>query len=212
MNLTNELVDVALWGAEWVLWLLVLLSVLSIGVMIERGLFLRQRAVDLGRLEADVIAAIRDGDVAGLERDFGASAALPARVALAGARAAADGPDVAAEAMNAEKARVRQAYEAHLVVLGTLGNNAPFIGLFGTVLGIVAALHDLAINPQGGAEAVMARLSEALVSTAVGLLVALPAVIAFNLFNRRVRGAAAEADALAHRVLGEAHARARGAA
>ena len=64
-----------------------------------------------------------------------------------------------------------------LVILGTLGNNAPFIGLFGTVIGIIKAFHDLAQNPEGGPSVVMAGVSEALVATAVGILVAIPAVI-----------------------------------
>jgi biopolymer transport protein ExbB/TolQ len=209
MNLTQVIVDFALLGAEWVLWLLVALSVLSVGVMIERGLFLRQRRVDHDELEKALVAAMRKQDPNALDKRYKHNDALQVRVALAGLEAGRDGVDAAAEAMNAEKARVRQTYEAHLVVLGTLGNNAPFIGLFGTVLGIVAALHDLALNPQGGAEAVMASLSEALVVTAVGLLVALPAVIAFNLFNRRVRAVAADADTIAHVVLAELHGAAR---
>jgi biopolymer transport protein ExbB len=74
-----------------------------------------------------------------------------------------------------------------LVILGTLGNNAPFIGLFGTVLGIIIAFHDLARNPEGGPAVVMSGISEALVATAVGLIVAIPAVIFFNLFTRIVK-------------------------
>ena len=71
--------------------------------------------------------------------------------------------------------------------LGTLGNNAPFIGLFGTVLGIIKAFNDLAFNPEGGPSVVMSGISEALVATAVGLFVAIPAVIMFNTYNRKVK-------------------------
>jgi hypothetical protein len=67
-----------------------------------------------------------------------------------------------------------------LGTLGTLGNNAPFIGLFGTELGIMKAFADLSRNQLGGVAAVMSGISEALVATAVGLMVAIPAVIAFN--------------------------------
>ena len=90
--------------------------------------------------------------------------------------------------MAAVKARLRLELERHLGILGTLGNNAPFIGLFGTVLGIIKAFADLAQQPgRRGAAAVMAGISEALVATAVGLLVAIPAVVAFNIFQGRVR-------------------------
>ena len=74
-----------------------------------------------------------------------------------------------------------------LSFLGTLGPTAPFIGLFGTVLGIIGAFNNLAFNPQGGIGVVMSQLSEALVATAAGLLVAIPAVIAYNVFMRMVQ-------------------------
>tara|TARA_B100001094_G_C17447680_1_gene446718 strand:- start:80 stop:448 length:369 start_codon:yes stop_codon:yes gene_type:complete len=81
----------------------------------------------------------------------------------------------------------RQILDKGLVILGTLGNNAPFIGLFGTVIGIIQAFSDLAANPAGGASVVMGSVSEALIATAVGLLVAIPAVVSFNLFQRVVK-------------------------
>jgi biopolymer transport protein ExbB len=77
--------------------------------------------------------------------------------------------------------------ESKLVILGTLGNNAPFIGLFGTVLGIIKAFHDLAMAPNPNPSVVMSGVSEALIATAVGLLVAIPAVIAYNYFQRKVK-------------------------
>jgi biopolymer transport protein ExbB len=85
--------------------------------------------------------------------------------------------------------------------LGTLGNNAPFIGLFGTVLGIIKAFADLAKNQGGGATVVMAGIADALVATAVGLLVALPAVVAFNIFQGRIRRTMGRVDTLAHLIL-----------
>src|SRR4029079_12034926 len=91
----------------------------------------------------------------------------------------------------------------NLGVLGTLGNNAPFIGLFGTVLGIIKAFADLSRNSAGGAVAVMAGISEALVATAVGLMVAIPAVIAFNYFQAKVRKTISGVDSTAHLVPAE---------
>ena len=90
----------------------------------------------------------------------------------------------------------RYRLERRLWVLGTLGNNAPFVGLFGTVLGVIRAFADLAGNAGAGPEVVMAGLSEALVATAVGLLVAIPAVMAYNYFLKRAGEYLAETDAL----------------
>lgn len=103
--------------------------------------------------------------------------------------------------MNGYMAGYKYKLDRGLVVLGTLGNNAPFIGLFGTVIGIIKAFHDLSAHPEGGPAVVMAGISEALVATAVGLMVAIPAVIAFNTFTRLVKTKMARAQALAQTVL-----------
>ena len=182
MDISEQFVEFALLGQDWVLWLLVALSVLSVGVMIERGLYFRRHRVDLPGLEREVKRALATNDPDGLEKRFSASTAMAARVALMGVRERERGADAVAEAMNSEKTRVRQEQEQHLVVLGTLGNNAPFIGLFGTVLGIIAALAKLEDAQDAGIDVVGADLSRALVATAVGIVVAIPAVIAFNLY------------------------------
>jgi biopolymer transport protein ExbB len=77
--------------------------------------------------------------------------------------------------------------DRRIAILGTLGSNAPFIGLFGTVLGIIHAFHSLAQNTKGGPGAVMSGISEALVATALGLFVAIPAVAAYNYFVRYIK-------------------------
>jgi biopolymer transport protein ExbB len=104
--------------------------------------------------------------------------------------------------------------------LGTLGNNAPFIGLLGTVIGIVAAFDELSKVKMAAAgqstqlapEAVMGRISEALVATAIGILIAIPAVAAFNAFQRVVRATVANTEALGHMLLGHLKALPRAAA
>jgi len=77
--------------------------------------------------------------------------------------------------------------QKRLTVLATLGNNAPFIGLFGTVLGVIKAFHDLHVQQGSGIKVVMGGISEALVATAMGLLVAIPAVIAYNAFSKTLQ-------------------------
>jgi len=77
--------------------------------------------------------------------------------------------------------------------LGSIGNVSPFIGLFGTVLGIIRAFHDLAMSSGGGPSVVANGIAEALVATAVGLFVAVPAVIAYNFFVRAIDNIEVEA-------------------
>ena len=94
-------------------------------------------------------------------------------------------------------------YERGLAFLGTLGSNAPFVGLFGTVLGIVRAFHDLSTSAAMGSQAVMAGIAEALVATAVGLLVAIPAVVAYNVFKGMVKDAVTNTDGLTRVLMAE---------
>ena len=210
MQITELFLQFALLGAEWVMWVLVGLSVLSVGVMIERGILMARRRIDAGELASDVRRALREDDVSAFKDKYGASRAMPARVALRAVQDRKRGIEAVSEAMNSEKTRGRAELEDHLIVLGTLGNNAPFIGLFGTVLGIIGAFDKLSQNAEGGANMVMAEIAEALAATAVGLLVAIPAVVAFNYFNRRVRASVTATDEIAHAVLGELHGAAAG--
>lgn len=202
MNITDSFLNFTLLGAEWVLWLLIALSVASVAICVERFLYFRRRRVDLERLKLDVRFAIMTGELGDAVDKYKESAAMPAMVAVSGLSQGAASIEAVAEAMNGAKADARNDHEKFLSFLGTLGNNAPFIGLFGTVLGIIRAFNDLSNNPGGNAEVVMAGISEALVATAVGLMVAIPAVIAFNYFNRRVRESVSGTDSLAHTILG----------
>ena len=200
MHLTERILGFTLLGSEWVLWLLIGLSVLSVAIMVERALFLRARG-DGDALARELGTLLRGGDVEGARQALAGRTAPAAAVAAAGLDCYDRGSSAVGEAMAGAKARLRIDMERNLGVLGTLGNNAPFIGLFGTVLGIIKAFADLARNQSGGAAAVMAGISEALVATAVGLMVAIPAVIAFNFFQGKVRKSLARVDAIAHMVL-----------
>ena len=194
--LTRKLLAFATSGAEWVLWLLVLLSVVSVGVMIERAIFFaRRRLPDPDGLSRQLL----EGDLAGARAAVEGREGMEADVVRAAVDNAARGPAAVAEVVNARLERARLEYERRLAFLGTLGNNAPFIGLFGTVLGIIRAFADLAANPgAAGSGSVMAGISDALVATAVGLAVALPAVVSFNLFQRWLRRSAQRAAVLGH--------------
>jgi biopolymer transport protein ExbB len=192
MDVSERFLAFALHGAGWVLWLLVALSVVSVAIMLERLWYFKNHRLQKSTLVADMRALLTSG---------------------AAAEAAAASPhaksDVAA-ALEGAKARERLRLERNLAFLATLGSNAPFIGLFGTVLGIIKAFHDLAGSQAGGPSVVMAGISEALVATAVGLLVAIPAVVAFNYFSRRVRVGMSQVDWVAHLAVSEVTAGSRG--
>ena len=175
-------------SAEVLLWVLLLTSVLSVGMILERMLTLRnifkknmefrERAEDL--LQSQSLDEIED---LAKEKD-----SLPGRALSYGLRhAKAKGVEGLAEVFNSYLMIEKPKLEKNLNFLATVGSNAPFVGLLGTVLGIMKAFSDLAQSAGSGNEAVMAGIAHALVATAVGLFVAIPAVIGYNYFQKLVR-------------------------
>ncbi|MBM4394919.1 MAG: MotA/TolQ/ExbB proton channel family protein [Deltaproteobacteria bacterium] len=195
--LTEALLEVTLIGSEWVLYLLIFLSVVSVAVMVERAIYFRRNAAAWAALSGKVAPVLRGGDLRGLSSLLGAWAGSEAEVLRAGLEGAGRGRESAERMVHAALVTEQQRLERRLSILGTLGNNAPFIGLFGTVLGIIRAFHDLSLDVKGGASVVMTGISEALIATAAGLFVAIPAVIAYNYFQRRTARAIAQAQAAA---------------
>jgi biopolymer transport protein ExbB len=202
MNM-DALVDLAGTGATWIMYLLIALSAIQFALIIERAIvFYRTRAPK--DLRARVRYALGNGNmrVVGLTVMGGRS--LEARVIAAGVANYDRGVEATDELMRSAMIDERQQLERGLSFLGTLGNNAPFIGLFGTVLGIIHAMSDMATSAGGqGSRAVMAGISEALIATAIGLMVALPAVAAFNYFQRKIKVRAASADAIGGELLAQ---------
>ncbi len=174
------------WGARVVLLILVGLSVASIAVILDRRKFFKTQG-DSGSL-GPAQAAIRSGAWGELKKlaDSAAAGVLQGYLALLSGRLA-DAGTVAIDRSTRSYVTDRRAeLEKGLTLLATVGSNAPFIGLFGTVLGIIQAFGELS-SQQGGTGSVMSAISEALIATAIGLLVAIPAVVAFNTFQKRVK-------------------------
>lgn len=200
--LTTKLLGVTLTSAEWVLWLLCAASVLSIAVMLERSLyFSSHRLANHDALMMHVAKGELD-QALNLVKD---AKGMEAAVLREGLAAKAQGAESVESVIAATMARERPRYERFLSFLGTLGSNAPFVGLFGTVLGIIKAFHDLGQSGAKGAaiqQTVMAGISEALVATAVGLFVAIPAVIAYNSLSRALKTMTSRTNALGHTLVG----------
>ena len=198
--LTVRLLGVLTGNAEWVLWLLACLSIVSIAVILERTVyFAMHRLPNSG----EVALKLAKGDLEGVKLEVAKYQGMEAAVLREGLSWADKGADSVEQIVNATMARERPRYERFLSFLGTLGSSTPFIGLFGTVLGIIKAFKDLGqAGNKGGAETVMTGISEALVATAVGLAVAIPAVVFYNVLQRSVKNTAWRATALGHALVG----------
>jgi biopolymer transport protein ExbB/biopolymer transport protein TolQ len=185
--IVDKLLRLALVGSAWVLYLLMALSVVSLAAMAERLLFFRRHADDVDALRAKAAKALRGGDLAVAEKLLAASPSLEARVIREALRWKDGGPDAVSDAIDSELYAVKKELERGMALLGTLGNNAPFIGLLGTVLGVIEAFHQLGAGANKAAMGnVMSGIAEALVATGVGLFVALPAVVAYNIIQKRL--------------------------
>jgi len=200
-GIDTQLLDLMLRaGSHWVLYLLMGLSLAAVAIMLERLWFFVQERTPTAAIAAAMGTLQKSGAGEALEKLSGARS-MQAAVARACLAHAADGPAAVDEHKAAAIEYERGRYERRLAFLGTLGNNAPFVGLFGTVLGIIRAFHDLAGNTMQGTQAVMSGIAEALVATGIGLLVALPAVATYNAFTRHVERAASAAEVIAHQIL-----------
>lgn len=193
-------------GTAWILWLLAALSAMSLAIAMERLVFLRRRGGDLRALAEGLDRDLSGGDVhVAIEHLQGGpgGGSVAGAVAAAGLRLAHLGPVSAERAMASAVALERVRLERGLAFLGTVGNNAPFIGLLGTVIGIVEAFDHLGHGHAHGtaSQAVMSSIAEALVTTAVGIGVALPAVVAYNVLQRQVAQLLGGTEALSQLVL-----------
>src|SRR5262245_39547076 len=137
--LTRLFLRVAFVGSEWVLWLLLLINFISVATIVDRILYLRRNKVDGESLGSQLDQFLRAGDVRGAWTLVSESEAIECVVIAAGLAALSRGAQACGEAMLSAKARVRPILEARLNILGTIGSNAPYVGLLGTVLGIIKA-------------------------------------------------------------------------
>jgi biopolymer transport protein ExbB len=185
--LTEKIFTVAQSGAEVILWLLLLISILSIAAIIERFFTLggiRRKSKQTSQIIREALQSNNLEEIEDISKDRDS---LEGRALSYGLRYQKEnGSDGLAEVFNSYSLLERQGLERNLSFLATVGSNAPFVGLLGTVLGIMKAFNDLG-SSAGDAQAIMVGIAEALVATAVGLLVALPAVVAYNSYQKQVR-------------------------
>lgn len=197
--LTENLLQIARGGSEWVLWLLLIMLVFVLIVFFERVRFLRRVRVDSEKMRAEMTRHLREDDVQGLLDAWEDNDSMEARVLRYGLQEANRGPEAVLELCAGAIGTERLRYERGFSYLATVGSNAPFIGLFGTVIGVILAFDQLQDASAGGgpSTAVMGVIAEALIVTGIGLLVAIPAIIFFNVLKQRVSKTVSQTKLLA---------------
>lgn len=192
-----------LFEAGWVLWVLVGLSAISLAIALERWVFLLRRRIDVPALRDELGHLLANAQIDRAIELLSKFDTLETNVVLSGLRAHHKGPDAVRHLLDGATEHERLRYGRRLGFLATVGSNAPFIGLFGTVLGIMKAFADLSGDLSQASGSVMAGISEALIATAVGLFVAIPAVIAYNALFARVGASVSGAAVLSKTLLSE---------
>ena len=161
-------------------------SIVTLGFALERGLYFWKRR---GNPDAVLHEALRRARAGGPREAAAACERSPHPAGPVAAQALENlhlGGEAQEDLMQIALSEQRLLLERNLGVLGTMGNTAPLIGLLGTVWGIMRAFHDMARTGSAGPSVVAAGVAEALLTTAAGLLVAVPAVMLYNHFNRRI--------------------------
>jgi biopolymer transport protein ExbB len=195
-----------MWANAWpVISLLLACSIFSGAVILERWFTLRRFDFDrdavLDRLKKLLGENKKESAMTyceGLRRPIGrilAYALQPSAQDRAAGREHIE--RVASRLIRTETARMNH----YLIVLGTIGSIAPFVGLFGTVVGIIHAFRAIAENAGGGPGVVANGIAEALITTALGLFVAIPAIVAYNGFGRTVERISEDMELCAQEIL-----------
>lgn len=172
-----------------VLWVLVVISIISLGMILERFFTLKKISAESERIRQRIKLALQGNsinDFEDLARDPSSLEGRAAGYALKHIKES--GTRGLEELFNTFSLTEKPDLEKHLGFLATVGSNAPYIGLFGTVLGIMKAFRDLATTTDAGQQTVIAGISVALVATAAGLFVAIPAVVFYNYYSKKVKG------------------------
>jgi biopolymer transport protein ExbB len=184
----NELLEVLKTGGTVMVMTkvsILLGSVAAVVIGVERALFLRGFANKARELHEQIVRALLRGEAAIALHESDRSH-VPTAALYRAAFDRAGKPDRIADAVDRARREVIQALRAPLWVLATLGAVMPFVGLFGTVVGILGSFRQIGITGQSGFAVVAPAISEALITTAGGIAVAVEAVILFNVFQARI--------------------------
>ncbi len=202
-QLVERLQRFASGGGGWVLWLMIALSVVSIAIMLERLIYFTTKRDDVDSLTLKLVALLRGGDLAGATELLKKSKSIEAAVMLPCIEWTEHGPDAFSQVVDAEMTKQKRTLERGTTFLGTIGNNGPFIGLVGTVLGVIQAFQELGSQNKDAMGNVMVGIAEALIATGVGLFVAIPAVVAFNVVNKAITNVESNVNIMAKYVVAQ---------
>jgi biopolymer transport protein ExbB len=171
----------------WDMWLLLLISVVGLAVVIERLVFFATQHGDTKGLLRAIGQKIAADDIDGAIKVCRSQRGMLPRILEFGLQRGEKNRADITDALSIALMEHLNSLERNLGIIGTIAVIAPFVGLFGTVLGIIRAFSDIALKGNSTPAVVAAGVSEALVTTATGLIIAVIAVVFFNYFKTRIK-------------------------
>jgi biopolymer transport protein ExbB len=201
MDIQAKLTGFAMLGATWVMWVLVALSVGGLAIALDRAVYLIRTSDNVKRLRTEILTFLKRGQLDAARQRLARSRSFEARIVASALESPEQGAASAEERMAGATQAAKIRMERRLAFLGTLGANAPFVGLLGTVIGIIRAFA--ALNSAAGqvTSGLMTEVGEALVATAIGIMVALPAIAFFNGFQRIIKTRLSRAEGFGREVM-----------
>ena len=170
----------------WLLLLLGLWSVAALTIIFERMHYLWNLRKKSEAFKDQILATMEKGEISAAAALCQASQLPIAQVFERGFQVHAKNAEKLQEAIALRRAAVTQDGKRYLWLLGTVGSTAPFVGLFGTIIGIMDAFHSMSVAGTGGFKVVAGGISSALIATAIGLAIALIALVGYNYLVARI--------------------------
>ncbi len=171
----------------WDMWLLLLISIVGLAVVIERLVFFGMQHSDAKGLLRQIGTKVSEDDLDGAIAICRKNRGMLPRILEFGLRRGEKNRTDITDALSIALMEHLNSLERNLAIIGTIAVIAPFVGLFGTVLGIIRAFQDIALKGNSTPAVVAAGVSEALITTASGLIIAVIAVVFFNFFKSRIK-------------------------
>lgn len=171
----------------WDMWLLLLISVVGLAIVIERLMFFARQHGDTKGLLRALGQRIAADDIPGAVKLCDQQKGMLPKILQFGLMRGEKNRADITDALSIALMEHLNALESNLGIIGTIAVIAPFVGLFGTVLGIIRAFQDIAIKGNSTPAVVAAGVSEALITTATGLIIAVIAVVFFNFFKTKIK-------------------------
>jgi len=168
------------------MWALTLASIVALTFCIERWRYFHKGRDNISDFTSRISEKVENGQFSECLKDCGERGTPASRVIKEGLKNYTNDETTVRELMTNAISKERMKFENNIGIIGTVSHISPLLGLFGTITGIIRSFHDIAVTGSGGSSVVAMGVAEALVTTATGIIIAVPCVIVYNYFVRRV--------------------------